>query len=455
MLRAAPLFISLLLVAPGLMADCLSGAEIMLFGQISYAKRQPSLWRPDGKHPYQKDNVYNDWGIHYSNRCWLVENKLDAQVSLYALAYQPYRKPKEFEKDEHRARGLIDRLSLSWTFSEKVSLEAGKLKNRSGLFYLKSPANLLNNYDSGFKASGIYDPAIKPIYREAFWGWRLTEETSEYALAFTVAPRLTHVTRRYVSSGNWSAIERANASERYLLRYTDYRSVSHTPTVSMSLGESRSLAVADSFYLTPQFAMTTELAWHAQQQWRHLDNDKALQVQHYRFPSSLYRRSNKNGMEAALGGQYTTDNFSLVGMEYYFQSEGYSRSAWRKQTQLIRFLNRRTGYAPLDRAFDAWQYLMAAEIDNVANRGQLQGRHYIHAFATFRLGDRSSLQPYGVMNMQDRSLALGIHYNKPLAQLDEKMEIYTGIYRSQGNRDSEFGLFGKTTGVYSGIKYYF
>ncbi|MFD1803089.1 hypothetical protein ACFSFZ_12925 [Mixta tenebrionis] len=455
MLRAAPLCLSLLLVSPGLLADCLSGAEMTLFGQVSYAKRQPALWRPDGKHPYQKDNFYNDWGLHYSNRCWLVENSLETQVSLYALAYQPYRKPKSFEQDRHRVRGLIDRLSLSWTLSEQLSVAAGKLRARPGLFYLKSPANLLAGYYGGFKASGIHHLELKPIYSEAFWGLRLTEETPDYVLAFTLSPRLTHIAKRYESSGNWTAAERANASERYLLRYTDYRAANHTPSLSIGLGESRSIAVADSFYLTPQFAINAELAWHSRQQWRHLDSDKARQVQDYQFPASLYHRSSRNGVEAAFGSHYTTDNFSLLGVEYYFQSEGYSRTAWRQQTQLIRFLNQRSGYAPLDRAFDAWQYLMGAEIDNVANRGQLQGRHYLHAFATLRLADRASLQPYGVINLQDNSLAFGIHYNKPLVQLDGKMELYSGIYRAQGNKDSEFGLFGNTTGVYSGIKYYF
>lgn len=74
-------------------------------------------------------------------------------------------------------------------------------------------------------------------------------------------------------------------------------------------------------------------------------------------------------MELALGGQYTSDNFSVFGVEYYFQSEGYSRAEQRQQRELIDFLNTTTGYAPLDQAFDSYKYLMASEISNTANQG--------------------------------------------------------------------------------------
>lgn len=78
-------------------------------------------------------------------------------------------------------------------------------------------------------------------------------------------------------------------------------------------------------------------------------------------------------------GQYTSDSFSVFGVEYYFQSEGYSRAEQRQQRELIDFLNTTTGYAPLDQAFDSYKYLMASEISNTANQGMLQGKHYLNA----------------------------------------------------------------------------
>jgi hypothetical protein len=178
-------------------------------------------------------------------------------------------------------------------------------------------------------------------------------------------------------------------------------------------------------------------------------------VEHYLFPSSLYNTKNDDGVELALGMQYTADNFSLFGIEYYFQSEGYSRAEWQKQTNLIKFLNQQTNYAPLDQAFDSYKYLMGSEISNTANKGSLLGKHYINLYASILMDDKSSLQPYAVINMMDKSSMLGVHYNKPLEQTDGKLEIYTGAYTAQGSRDSEFALFGDTAGIYSGFKYHF
>ena len=62
------------------------------------------------------------------------------------------------------------------------------------------------------------------------------------------------------------------------------------------------------------------------------------------FPSSLYSAEDKQGVEFALGGQYTTNSFSVFGLEYYFQSEGYSKKAWQDQIDFIRLMGYRTGY---------------------------------------------------------------------------------------------------------------
>ena len=454
MLRVAlPVIIAVLFPAR-LIADCLP-ADIVLFGQMAYMNRTPTLWQIAGNNPYHTDNLFNDVGIKYASQCALIENKLDAKFSLFGLAYYPYQHGGKFEQDNKRVRGLIEQLSLSYTITETVRAEAGKLKNPTGLFYLKSPALLINNHYAGFKSSRLYDPLMKPVYSETSWAVKLANESADYSLSLTAVPKLTHREKRYEASSNWSATERSNASEYYLFSYTDYRLAAHTPSINLTIGDKKSIAVSDSFHYTPQWVFNAEFAWHMKQQWRHFDADKAESVQNYRFPSSLYHIAEESGLELALGGQYTTDRFSVLGLEYYYQSEGYSNSEWRKQRNFIAFLNRKTPYGLINRAFDDYKYLMAAEINNVANKGSLQGKHYINGYARFRLADSSTLQPYAVLNLQDKSIMWGIYYNKPLLQSDGKMEIYTGVYRAQGGNDSEFGLFGNTVGIYSGMKYYF
>ena len=93
---------------------------------------------------------------------------------------------------------------------------------------------------------------------------------------------------------------------------------------------------------------------------------------------------------------------------------------------------------------------MAAEINNIANKGSLQGKHYINGYASFMMADSSTLQPYVVLNLQDQSAMWGVNYNRPLAQSDGKMEFYSGIYHAQGSKYSEFGLLARPLGFILG-----
>ncbi|WP_434777981.1 hypothetical protein [Neisseria sp. Ec49-e6-T10] len=437
------------------MAACLSDSDLVVLGQISYTNKKTLIWQIDRKNPYTANNVFNDLVLKYSNNCQLIDDKLDLDFSVYALAYYPYKDVGTFEKDDNRMRVLLDRLRLSYTVSDSVRLDVGKLRSKGGIFYLKSPASLLNNHYSGFKPTRIYDPTMKQAYTESFWGAMLARDTDSHSLSLTVAPKLTHIDKRYESSSNWSATKRSNASDRYLFTYTDYRFNSHTPSISVMLGDSKSIAFSNSFNWSDQFVINAELAYHFNQQWRHLDAKKVEMVQHYTFPTQLYSKNNNDGVELGLGMQYTTNRFSQLGLEYYFQSEGYSTSQWRKQTDLVKFLNQKTNYMPLDQAFDSYKYLMASEVYNTSSKGNLQGKHYINAYANILMEDQSSLQPYAVLNLMDKSSMIGLHYNKPLYQLDKQLEVYTGVYAALGSNDSEFGLFGETIGTYLGFKYHF
>lgn len=445
--------LALLLLPLRLSAACLPQADIQLYLQQAGTHREASRWQIMQQHPYRKDNTLSDLAMRYENRCELTASGLSMDVSLAGLASYPWRTPGAFEREKRRTRAIIHRLTVSYPLSDQRLITAGKFSAQPGLFYLTSPADLLHNAYAGFKAGRIYHPTLQAIYNESAWGVRLSEEALSYAWSLTVAPQLARIDRRYESSGNWRALQRANAHERYLLSYSDYRLPNHTPTLSLRLGDSPTLAVADRFHPAPQWTLNVELAWHAKQQWRHFAEQRAEQIKRYAFPSTLFQRQRQPGIELALSGQYSTQKFSQFGVEYYFQSEGYSRHQWRRQVDFIRYLHQRSGFAPVDRAWDAYQYLMAAEIDNVTNQGRLQGKHYMHPYATLMIGDGASLQAYARVNLQDRSALLGLHVNQPLRQ--RNTDIYSGVYCTQGGNATEFGLFGKTAGLYSGFKYYF
>lgn len=436
-------------------AACWSDADVSLFGQISAVRKKAASWQIEGRNPWQAENGYNDIVVKYSNRCPLVKEQLSFNIALYGMAYYPFRNTGTFEGDEQRAKLLFDRLSLTYNITDAVRMEAGKISSNRGLFYLKSPANLMSNYASGFKPTRIYHPVIKQASTESFWGAELSETAENYALSLTIAPKLTQPGKRYASSTNWSSLERSNSNDRYLLSYTDYRYGDNVPSASIMLGDTHSFALGNSYNLSQQLTFNSEFAWHRKSQWRHLDEEKASQLQNYAFPDALYHTNRKQNIELALGMQYTTVHFSQFGVAYYFQSAGYSARQWRKQTDLINFLNQPTQNSALDAVFDDYKYLMASEIYNASSKGHLLGRHYINGYASILLDEQGTLHPWSVLNTTDKSSILGVTYSRRLNSFNNQLEMYTGIYAATGDTHAEFGLFGETFGTYIGFHYTF
>lgn len=436
-------------------AACWSDGDVALFSQMSAVRKKSAIWQIEGQRPWQAYNGYNDIAIKYSNRCSLVEDQLRLNMDLYGFAYYPLRHTGTFEQDDQRVKLLFDRLSLTYNISETIKLETGKISRHRGLFYLVSPADLLNNYAGGFKPTRIYHPAMKQATTESSWGAELSETGEQHALSFSVAPKLTQPGARYASSTAWSSLERSNSTERYLLSYTDYRYGNNVPSASLMLGDTPAVALGNSYNVSQQLTFNSELAWHRKSPWRHLDEEKVSQLQNYTFPDALYHTPEKQNVELALGLQYTSDRFSQFGVAYYFQSAGYSARQWRKQTDLINFLNQRTQNPALESAFDNYKYLMASEIYNTTGKGHFLGKHYINSYASIVLDEHGTLHPWSVLNITDKSSILGVTFTRRLNSLNKQMEIYTGIYAAVGNKHSEFGLFGETFGTYMGFYYTF
>lgn len=434
--------------------DCLTAPDVIFWQQLSYNHTGNSVWRIGNKKAYTTDNNYNDMAINLRHACALVEDELDLAFSVYGLTYFPWHTTGPFETDRHRWRVLIDQLSLAWNANDRLRLEGGKLSPEQGAFFLKSPANLLPTSYAGFKPTRLYDTAIRPAYEEAFWGARVSAATVDYALSLTAAAKFARIDKRYETTGSWSPAQRSNARERYVLSWADYRLANHTPSLQLRAGDSPAIAFADAVSITPQLMINAELAIHRQQQWRHFAPALAERVRHYDFVSALYEEEDKSGVEFAVGGQYTTDRLNMAGFEYYYQSEGYSQTAWRKQKDFINYLHRQNNAGALGRAYDAYQYLMAAEISNTRNQGMLLKKHYIHGYANIITKESASLQPWLIVNMQDGSAMLGIHFQTPLTRINEQLEAWIGAWSSQGNKQSEFALFGDALGMYLGFKFF-
>lgn len=435
-------------------SDAFGPTTVTLFEQVSFVNKQGSEWQINGKNPYTRNKVFNDAGVNVEGHCALVTDTLDLDYSLFGLTWYSTRLLAEFERDPHRSRAVIERLRLAYTVSERVQLDVGKLKTKPGLFYLRSPFDLVSQYYGGFKPTRLYDPQLKNAYFSSSWAGTLSVENDRYALFLTAIPELAKIDKRYLSSSEWTETQRGNSSEAWLLEYNPRHFRDHTPGIRVLLGDAQSVAVSDSYRYMPQMAFNVELAYHQQQRWRHLSGHNERRLEHYQFPSALYAVQDKPGFEFAAGGQYTTDDFSIFGVEYYFQSEGYSRAQWQEQRRLLRFLNTRSGFEPLDKAFDSYKYLMSSEIGNIGNKGLLQGKHYLNVWSSIQMDGGAKVQPYLVSNLTDYSAIAGLHVSTPVRAINDRLEVYSGFYTAVGRKSAEFSLFGEALGGFVGFKYY-
>lgn len=429
--------------------------DLTLIGQTSWVQKKPSSWLIEGKDPYNRNNVFHDVALNIDGRCSFFDGKLSLDSSVYGLAYAAWQTPGNFEQDDGRSRLLVDKLQFSWGITDALRADFGKLRPDGGNFYLYSPASLLKNYYAGFKAGSISAEGMAPVYQESFWGATISLVMPRYTLSFTAAPALTRPPARYHSSSNWSALSRGNSTERYLLNWTDYGIDNHTLSASVMSGDATSVALSERYTPEGAWAFSAEMAWHADSQWRHLDADSVRHLHKGEYPSQLYTTRRAQNIELAVGAEYTTRHFSQIGLEYYVQSAGYSSGEWRNQIDLIKSLRYAGQGTFFGQIFDVYKYLMASEIYNVSSQGHLMGKHYITAWASLALSGQARLQPSGVFNMRDGSALLGLRYSRPIAMWDQNIDFYTGVFIAAGDKDTEFALFGESSGAYFGFKYHF
>ena len=68
-----------------------------------------------------------------------------------------------------------------------------------------------------------------------------------------------------------------------------------------------------------------------------ISEEKSAEVQNYAFPSSLYETEDKNGVELAVGGQYTTDTFNVFGPNIITRAKATPARNGAKQRELMTF----------------------------------------------------------------------------------------------------------------------
>ena len=395
-------------------------------------------------------------------RCRLTDSlSFKTQVS-GVYAFQAHQ-PGSLEDKKNQGTGILNDAVLSWMVNGPLYIDLGKLRTASGNLFSVSPLDLLRNYSSNMRSvrvNGLGD-RWRSFYSEGAYGTSATLYHDEGTYTLWWLPRLIHHNKRNESAANWSSLERTNSTDRYYASYTNSGLKDFNTTFSLLAGDQKTFAAGINGNVMDNVILSVEGSVSQGETWRHLDMSSARQMRELKYVNKPYK-TRHSGIEGDLGIslRYTSSEQKEFGVEYYGQSQGYSRSEWKDVFNTVRFVN--GGYKNLLPAFaitpdvrnsyEQYSRMMAAETDNVSRSGSFQGKHYATLYIRTNKEQVGTIDwsVSGTTNLVDQSSVVNLHFSTPL---QNDFLVYTGVSASFGSKNSEFGNFGEKGNGYAGIQF--
>lgn len=417
-----------------------------------------SLWQFDD--PAFRNNTLANLYLSAVARCTLTDTlSLKAQAS-GEYAFQAHQ-PGTLEDKRHQGLGILNEAIASWALGDSGYIDAGKVRKSGGYLFSVAPLDLLRNISGNMRSVRVYalGDRWRNFYDEGSYGISSSLYRNEGTYTFAAFPRLKRNDKRQEAASEWDALLRTNSTDRYYASYTTTGLKTFNTTFSLLAGNQKTVALGTSGNLTDSLILSLEGSLSQGQTWRHLDSASARQMRQLAYVPEPYKmRSNGVQGDFGAGLRYTTNDQTEYGVEYYGQSQGYSRSEWKNNFDTIRFVN--GGYSEQVPPFvveslrDPYQQLsrmMAAETDNVGRGGNLLGKHYLTLYTRTNKEQVGSIDwsLSGMTNLVDGSSVLNLHLSTPLKN---NIEVYSGVAASFGRKESEFGTFGEKGNIYAGLR---
>ena len=368
----------------------------------------------------------------------------------------------EYEGARQQSLLVVNQGYLSWAMRDDLALDIGKIRRSSGYLLAISPLDVLRNPVGYLRNVQVNQSGARwrNFYDEGSFGLSASLFRDEGTFELLALPQLTHGRNPRSSVADWTMLERTNASDRYGLSYTSGGFDRFNPTLVLLAGQTPTLALGGSGALNDKIILNIEGALTQGQKWRHLNGQAAQQLQQQHAVDNLFQQDSQHpGAELGVGLRYAGQYETEYGMEYYTQSQGYSRTEWRTMFDTAGWLNGgyqqtippawltpevREGY----RQYARW---MAAEVDNSGRYGYLQGKHYLSAWISRQNSGvlRPSVTLSGLVNLVDGSSMMTLQVN---SYLTDALEGYVGTRAALGSTRSEFGFFGEKGMFYAGLR---
>lgn len=422
-----------------------------------YSSTSDSLWQFDDT--VFRSNIIANLYFSGVGRCVFSDTlsfKAQASGEYAARAYQP----GALEDRRRQGVGILNEAVLSLAARDNLYLDIGKIRKTSGYLFSAAPLDLLRNISGHMRSVHVFGfgDRWRNFYDEGAYGISSSLYRTEGTYTFVAMPRLARNDRRQDAASEWDAILRTNSTDRYYTSYTTTGLKAFNPTFSLLAGKQKTLALGASGNLMDNLIFSVEGSLSQGQTWRHLDSNAARSIRQLAYVREPYKiRSNGVHGDIGVGLRYTNHAQTEYGVEYYGQSQGYSKSEWKENFDTIRFVN--GGYRKklpvippvVRRAYQQYSRMIAAETDNIGRGGNLLSKHYITLYTRTNKEQIGSIDwsVSGMSNLTDNSSVLNLHLSTPLKN---NIEIYSGVAASFGHENSEFGTFGKKGNLYAGMR---
>lgn len=416
--------------------------------------KSDSVWQAE--QPAFKSKAGINHYLLSAGRCDLSDS-LKVRGELNASYLVLSKDPGDFEGRQHQGRLTFSHLYATQRWRNQTELNIGKKRYASGYLFMSSPLDLLRN-TSG-RPQGVPASTMINSPDEGAWGagGTLFNDSGSFTLAILPALPSHH---RSDSAANWPEGHRTNQNERYYISYNfdHWPGVNHT--WSALLGQQKTVAMGLNTQLSPTLILSLESAVSYGQTWAHFGAQAAHDTLTYQQVTAPFTHRQQGVNSAAgVGLRYSPTAQYEYGIEYFGQSEGYSRKAWQQYTQSIAFVTgdyRKPfpdGTLPesVRKSYQQYARVIAAQADNQHRRGKLAGKHYLTLYS--RSNQNSLYQAdwlvSGVINLMDRSYVLNLGLSLPVSSA---VDLYSGAAIYQGSKASEFGLFGHKGEGYVGMR---
>ncbi|WP_028222187.1 lysozyme inhibitor LprI family protein [Paraburkholderia oxyphila] len=394
-----------------------------------------------------------------------ISCQLSEQISVKASGAAQYamdtEDPGTLDGKKDSGVAILNEGYVTWKPSEQIFLDVGKIERNNGNLFSQNPLDVVRNTSGNLRSTLVSngDTNRYGFYREGSVGVGVSAYNDHGTIDLAYLPKLASNSDQAQSAERWSTLERTNSNNRFYAAFTSSVLSNFNPTVAAVVGDYNVLGVGTSGYLMDNLMLGVQASVSKGQRWRHLDMAKAEAIRAYQNVGDPFAIDRDGALtDIAVGLRYTDSERREYGIEYYGQSQGYSRNEWKGYFDTVTFIN--GGYAKglpsavasnLASGYDQYSSLFASETDNANRANNLLGKHYLTVFVSSK---KQALRKLDWTASVTTNLVDGSAYaNARLSTFaSNHVELYTGASMSFGSSRSEFGQFGRRGYVYAGTR---